>query len=71
MKKNLGRTDRTVRTVAGLALLMCAVMAPLPLAVRGPAFGGIGVYLLLTALAGTCLGYTLMGRSTCPTGSRS
>ena len=49
-----------------LAMLSCSVMAPLPYAVRVPAFGLMGVYMLFTALAGTCLGYRLMGRSTCP-----
>jgi len=41
-------------------------LAPLPLVVRVPAFGVLGAYMLVTALAGTCLGYKLMGRSTCP-----
>lgn len=34
--------------------LTCSVHAPLPLAVRVAAFGTTGVYLLWTALTGSC-----------------
>jgi hypothetical protein len=67
MKRNVGNWDRIFRGLGALGMLTCSVMAPLPLAVRVGAFGASGVYLLFTALAGTCLGYRLMGRSTCPT----
>jgi hypothetical protein len=30
------------------------------------ALGLAGVYVAMTALVGSCLGYRLMGRSTCP-----
>jgi hypothetical protein len=66
MTKNVGNWDRLVRAAAGFAMLTCSVMAPLPVAVRAPVFGIMGVYMLFSALAGTCLGYRLMGRSTCP-----
>lgn len=66
MQQNVGTPDRLARAVAALALLTCSVLAPLPLGVRVAAMGAPGLYMLLTALAGTCLGYTLMGRSTCP-----
>ncbi|WP_394823809.1 DUF2892 domain-containing protein [Pendulispora albinea] len=66
MKSNVGRNDRILRGLAGLAMLTCSVMAPMSLAVRVAAFGAVGAYLLVTAIAGTCLGYRLMGRSTCP-----
>lgn len=65
MKRNIGNAERVVRAVVGIALMGCAFLAPLPLLVRLPGFGGLGAYLLLTALAGTCMGYQLMGRSTC------
>ena len=71
MKQNLGTSDRLARIAAALGLLTCAFLAPLPALVRGGVFGVMGGYLLLTALAGTCLGYTLMGKSTCPTRPRS
>ncbi|WP_437661704.1 YgaP-like transmembrane domain [Sorangium sp. So ce1182] len=66
MKRNLGKMDRLFRGLGALALLACAWAAPLPLAARLAALGAAGVYLLFTALSGTCLGYALMGRSTCP-----
>jgi hypothetical protein len=71
MKKNLGTSDRWLRVLAASALLLCSFLAPLPLLVRAAGLGGVGVYLLFTALAGTCLGYKLMGRSTCPVETRT
>jgi hypothetical protein len=65
MKRNLGNVDRTLRALAALALATCSGLAPLPLAAR-VALGVVAGYMLLTVLAGTCLGYALMGRSTCP-----
>ena len=67
MQKNLGRSDRGARAVAALALLACTLFSPLPLQLRVPAFGVLAVYLLYTVLSGTCLGYALLGKSTCPT----
>lgn len=65
MRKNLGKGDRALRAMAVVALLICSVFFPLPLAVRVPAFGLMAAYLLFTVLAGTCLGYALIGKSTC------
>jgi len=70
MNKNVGTADRIARAVAGVGMLVGSVMAPLPWAVRVAALGGMGAYMLFTALAGTCLGYRLIGRSTCPIESR-
>ncbi|MBA3461706.1 MAG: DUF2892 domain-containing protein [Deltaproteobacteria bacterium] len=70
MSKNVGRTDRIVRLLGAAVMLACSIMAPLPLVLRAGAFGVTGVYLLFTAVVGTCVGYTLMGRSTCPNQSR-
>lgn len=66
MKRNVGNLDRLFRGLGGSAMLTCAVMAPLPVLFRVGLFGAMGGYLALTALAGSCLGYKLMGRSTCP-----
>ena len=65
MKKNLGPSDRLARVLGGASLLTCSFLAPLPLAVRTAVFGTMGVYLLITALVGTCAAYALMGKSTC------
>jgi hypothetical protein len=66
MIRNVGNGDRVLRAIATVALLTCGVIAPLSLPLRLAAFVAPGVYLLFTAVAGTCLGYRLMGRSTCP-----
>lgn len=67
MAKNLGTVDRVTRGLGGAALTTCAWMAPLPPEVRLPVFGLAGAYLLFNAISGSCLGYKLMGKSTCPT----
>jgi uncharacterized membrane protein YqaE (UPF0057 family) len=69
MKTNLGSIDRALRGVGTAATILGVFLAPVPLWVR-VGLGAAGVYLLLTALAGTCLGYRLMGLSTCPTERR-
>jgi len=65
MKRNVGAGDRSVRAVGGVSLLTCSFLAPLPLAVRVAVFGGMGAYLLVTALVGTCACYALLGKSSC------
>jgi hypothetical protein len=71
VNRNVGIKDRVARALGALALGVCAFLAPLPLELRVPAFGLLAVYLLFTALAGTCLGYRLMGRSTCPVNEKT
>lgn len=66
MIKNVGQLDCIARTLAALALATCAFLAPYSLPIRIAAFALPGLYMAFTALAGTCLGYRLMGRSTCP-----
>jgi hypothetical protein len=66
MTRNVGSGDRIMRAVGGASLLTCSLLAPLPLAIRVGIFGSMGVYLLMTTLVGTCVGYALMGKSTCP-----
>ena len=67
MEKNLGNNDRALRALTVVGLLACSIFLPLPLLARVPAFGVTAAYLLYTALSGTCLGYALLGKSTCPT----
>jgi hypothetical protein len=67
MTHNVATWDGALRALAGAAMLAGAIVTPFSLAVRLLAFGAMGLYLLATALAGSCLGYTLMGKSTaCP-----
>ena len=70
MRKNLGTVDRMLRLVAAVPLAACALLAPLIAPVRLIAFGVPAGYMLMTALAGTCVGYALMGRSTCPVAAK-
>jgi hypothetical protein len=66
MKHNVGTPDRIVRVLVGLAMLACSVLLPLPLAVRVAVLGATGGYLVVSSLVGSCLGYTLIGRTTGP-----
>lgn len=66
MTKNVGTWDRALRAVGALLMATCAFAAPLPATVRVPLFGVMAIYMLFTTVSGTCLGYRLMGRSTCP-----
>jgi hypothetical protein len=66
MTRNVGTGDRLARALAALGMLACAVAAPLPVGLRLAAFAAPALYLLFTAVSSTCLGYRLMGRSTCP-----
>ena len=68
MSRNVGTKDRRWRLISAAPLLMCSVMAPLPLSLRLVAFALPAAYLVLTALAGVCPGYKVLGRSTCATG---
>lgn len=65
MKHNVGRYDRLARAVMGLGLVTTGAIAPLPFAAQ-VGLGAMGTYLVLAALAGRCVGYSLLGLSTCP-----
>ena len=71
MTPNVGTADRLARFVAAALLFACSALAPLPLLVRVFACGVPGLYLLATAAFGGCLGYRLLGLSTCPAGRSS
>ena len=62
MQINVGSLDRIVRIVVGLILLSL----PLWLDSAWRWLGLIGIMPLITGLAGRCLGYRLLGLSTCP-----
>jgi len=61
MQINVGNLDRIVRIVIGLILLSL----PLWLDSSWRWLGLIGIMPLLTALAGRCPAYRLLGLSTC------
>jgi hypothetical protein len=63
MSRNVGTIDRALRALVGLALLALAVFG-------GNRWGWIGVVPLVTALAGFCPAYKLIGLNTCPIAPR-
>ncbi|MFW2587460.1 YgaP family membrane protein [Sagittula sp. SSi028] len=65
MKKNVGKTDRIIRAIAGAVLLIAALTA----LGGGLAWvvGIIGAVLFGTAAASHCPPYTLLGINTCKT----
>ena len=65
MIRNVGHADRWLRAVAGTLMLACGIMAPLSLELRVALLLIPGVYVLFTAMSGWCMGYRLMGRTTC------
>lgn len=65
-RRNVGRFDRAARLLGAAGLLVCAAVAPVSLPLRLIVFGASGVYMALSALAGRCVGYSLLGLSTCP-----
>jgi hypothetical protein len=70
MTRNVGTLDRVFRGLGAVMMIACAFLAPLPATIRMPVFLALAAYLLFTAFSGTCFGYLVMGRSTCPVSSR-
>ena len=64
MSPNVGTLDRSVRIVAGLALIGLAALGTIG------AWGWIGLVPLATGLAGYCPAYRLLGINTCPASAR-
>lgn len=60
MTVNVGTLDRTIRIVAGVALIALALMGTIGV------WGYIGIVLLFTGLFRTCPAYSLLGINTCP-----
>ncbi len=60
MKCNVGKVDRAIRIVAGLAIIGAGVYYQ-------NWWGAIGAVPLITALVGWCPAYSLIGASTCGT----
>jgi hypothetical protein len=61
MTTNLGRADRIIRIVLGVAILSLLVL----LEGNARLFGLIGLVPLVTAFVGWCPAYSLFGLSTC------
>jgi uncharacterized membrane protein len=70
MNQNVGSMDKRVRTALGavlglgsLAALAGAVSLPI---LAAPVLGAASLIMLVTATAGTCPIYSLLGVDTCP-----
>lgn len=61
MTVNVGTIDRTIRIIAGLALIALAFTGTIGLC------GYLGVVFLLTGLFRVCPAYSLIGVNTCGT----
>ena len=59
MTKNVGGVDRTIRIVAGLALIAAAATGAVGV------WGYIGLVPLATGLMGWCPPYAILGFNTC------
>jgi hypothetical protein len=65
MSQNLGNADRIARVLAAVAMLVASIFAPVPM-IAHVGLALTGAYLIGSSLVGTCLGYKLIGVSTCP-----
>ena len=64
-KKNEGAVDRIIRAIAGIVILIIGIYEFKSLAVLGIILIIVGAVLIITAITGFCLLYTLLGISTC------
>jgi hypothetical protein len=64
MKANIGSIDRSIRIIAGLALITLAATG-----IIGP-WGYLGVVALLTAAVRFCPAYLPLGINTCSAGKK-
>ncbi|MHB1662181.1 MAG: YgaP family membrane protein [bacterium] len=64
-KKNEGATDRIIRAILGIIILVIGIYQVKSLLVLGIILIVVGAVLIITAITGFCLLYTLLGISTC------
>ncbi|MDA8401808.1 MAG: DUF2892 domain-containing protein [Deltaproteobacteria bacterium] len=64
-KKNESAVDRIIRAIAGIVILVIGIYEVKSLAVLGIILIIVGAVLIITAITGFCLLYTLLGISTC------
>jgi hypothetical protein len=61
MKPNVGSTDRIIRLIVGIVIILIG-------AILNSWWGLIGVFVFLTGLVGQCAVYRIFKMSTCKTG---
>jgi len=65
LKKNMGKFDRTIRIIVGIAALIAFFMMPTG-AILHWIFLAVGVIFIGTSLISSCPIYTIFGMRTCP-----
>ena len=65
MTRNMGNTDRVIRTVLGVLLLALWVLGSIK-GVLGIVLGVVGLIFILTSTVSFCPIYSLFGMRTCP-----
>jgi hypothetical protein len=63
MKSNVGTLDRSIRIIAGVALIVLAALGKVGV------WGYIGIVPLVTGIFQFCPAYRLIGLTTCPLSS--
>ncbi len=63
MKTNIGSTDKTIRIIIGLVLILAALLASMSGALKVILLV-VGIIALITAFTGFCLLYRLVGINT-------
>lgn len=64
MKKNMGRLDRLLRTVAGITILFFYIRGDFEDSLA-PAFLVVAGALIITSIFGVCPIYSMIGINTC------
>ena len=59
MKKNIGKLDKTLRVLLGIAIILFG-------ANNNSVWGIMGIIPIITAQIGVCPLYSILGISTCP-----
>lgn len=62
MKKNIGKLDKTLRVLLGIAIILFG-------ANNNSVWGIVGIIPIITAQIGVCPLYSILGISTCPSES--
>lgn len=60
MSRNMGKIDRRIRLILGVAILLTVFTGP------HTRWGWLGLILIATSLVGICPLYSLFGWTTCP-----
>ncbi|WYI67632.1 DUF2892 domain-containing protein (plasmid) [Thioclava sp. GXIMD4216] len=66
MTRNMGKTDRALRVIVAVVLLVLAIAGILPAGLLKILAVIVALVFIVTSLIGTCPLYTIVGIRTCP-----